>query len=185
LKHVNNVAYEYGDIAADYQVGSTSCVLYLSLRYHNLNPDYIQKRLDDLRNMYELRVLLAQVDVKDPHHSLKELALLCILTNFTLIVAWSPEEAGRYLETYKIYENKPPDAIMSRPEGDFQGQVADALTTVKGVNKTDATTLLTTFDSFANIVQADEEKLLLCPGLGPLKAKRLHQLFETPFTNWK
>ena len=52
--------------------------------------------------------LLSKVDVKDPHLSLKELALLCILTNFTLMVAWSPEEAGRYLETYKIYENKPP-----------------------------------------------------------------------------
>ena len=74
---------------------------------------------------------------------------------------------------------------MSRPEGDFQGRVADALTTVKGVNKTDATTLLTTFDSFASIVRADEEKLLLCPGMGPLKAKRLHQLFDAPFSNWK
>lgn len=185
MKHVTSVAYEYGDIVPDYQVGATSCVLYLSLRYHNLNPEYIQKRLDDMSNMYELRVLLVEVDVKDPHPSLKELALLCILTNFTLMVAWSPEEAGRYLETYKIYENKPPDAIMSRPEGDFQGRVADALTTVKGVNKTDATTLLTTFDSLAAIIQADEEKLLLCPGLGPLKAKRLNQLFDAPFTNWK
>jgi len=135
--------------------------------------------------MYELRVLLVQVDVNDPHHSLKELALLCILANCTLMVAWTPEEAGKYLETYKSYESKPPDAIMARAEDDFQGQMADALTTVKGINKTDATTLLTTFDSLANIIECEEDKLLLCPGLGPLKAKRLHQLFDTPFKNWK
>jgi len=185
LKHVTNVAWEYGDIVPDYQVGLTSCVLYLSLRYHNLNPEYIQSRLETLGNMYELRVLLVQVDIKDPHHALKELALMCILANCTLMVAWSPEEAGRYLETYKAYENKPPDAIMSRPDSDFGGRVADALTTVKGVNKTDAATLLSSFDTLANIVAASEEKLLVCPGLGPLKAKRLYDLFNTPFTNWK
>ena len=74
---------------------------------------------------------------------------------------------------------------MSRPDGDFAGRMADALTTVKGVNKTDASTLLATFDSLAAIATTDEEKLLLCPGLGPLKAKRLRQLFQMPFTNWK
>lgn len=34
----------------------------------------------------------------------------------TLMLAWTPEEAGQILETYKIYENKPADAIMERNE---------------------------------------------------------------------
>ena len=29
---------------------------------------------------------------------------MCILANCTLVLAWSLEEAGRYLETYKAYE---------------------------------------------------------------------------------
>ena len=35
----------------------------------------------------------------------------------------SPEEAGRYLETYKVYENKPPDALLGQSEGDYLSKV--------------------------------------------------------------
>ena len=35
----------------------------------------------------------------------------------------SPEEAGRYLETYKVYENKPPDALLGQSEGDHLTKV--------------------------------------------------------------
>ena len=40
-----------------------SCVLYYSLRYHNLNPKYIHERLKQLGYSFDLRVLLAQVDI--------------------------------------------------------------------------------------------------------------------------
>jgi DNA excision repair protein ERCC-1 len=33
------------------------------------------------------------------------------------MLAWSAEEAGRIVETYKIFENKPPDMIMEKQEG--------------------------------------------------------------------
>jgi len=35
----------------------------------------------------------------------------------------NPEEAGRYLETYKVYENKPPDALLGQSEGDYLSKV--------------------------------------------------------------
>lgn len=90
------------------------------------------------------RVLLVQVDVKDPQQALKELAKMCILADCTLVLAWSPEEAGRYLETYKAYEQKPADLLMEKLEQDFVSRVTECLTTVKSVNKTDSQTLLTT-----------------------------------------
>lgn len=34
--------------------------------------------------------------------------------DFTLILSWTSEEAGRYLETFKIYENKPADLISEK-----------------------------------------------------------------------
>lgn len=97
-------------------MGKNSCALFLSLRYHNLNPDYIHERLKLLGKMYELRVLLVQVDIADPHHQLKNLTRICILADMTLILAWSAEEAGKIIETYKIYENKPADRIMETSE---------------------------------------------------------------------
>lgn len=38
-------------------------------------------------------------------------------------MCYSFEEAGRYLETYKSYENKPPDLIMEKSEGTYMSQV--------------------------------------------------------------
>ena len=35
----------------------------------------------------------------------------------------SPEEAGRYLETYKAYEQKPADLLMEKLDQDFVSRV--------------------------------------------------------------
>ncbi|KAK3583619.1 hypothetical protein CHS0354_039441 [Potamilus streckersoni] len=181
LKHVRNVPWEYGSIVPDYVMGMSNCALYLSLRYHQLNPTYIHNRMKELGKAYDLRVLLVQVDVKDPHHLLKELAKICILADFTLMLAFSIEEAGRYLETYKVYENKPAEAIMEKTDGDYISKLIDSLTTVKSVNKTDCMTLLSTFGSVQGMVAASKEDLSLCPGFGPQKAQRLFDVFHEPF----
>ncbi|XP_030199830.1 DNA excision repair protein ERCC-1 isoform X1 [Gadus morhua] len=184
LKFVRSVPWEFGEITPDYVLGQTTCALFLSLRYHSLNPDYIHDRLKLLGQTFTLRVLLVQVDVKDPH-SLKELARMCILADCTLILAWSPEEAGRYLETYKSYEKKPADLLKEHVEKDYLSKVTDCLTTVRSINKTDSITLLSAFSSVKGIINASKEDLVLCPGLGPQKAKRLHDVLHQPFLKSK
>ncbi|XP_030797829.1 DNA excision repair protein ERCC-1 isoform X2 [Rhinopithecus roxellana] len=181
LKFVRNVPWEFGDVIPDYVLGQSTCALFLSLRYHNLHPDYIHGRLQSLGKNFALRVLLIQVDVKDPQQALKELAKMCILADCTLILAWSPEEAGRYLETYKAYEQKPADLLMEKLEQDFVSRVTECLTTVKSVNKTDSQTLLATFGSLEQLIAASREDLALCPGLGPQKARRLFDVLHEPF----
>ncbi|KDR11226.1 hypothetical protein L798_14396, partial [Zootermopsis nevadensis] len=181
LKSILNVPWEYEEITPDYVMGRTTCALFLSLRYHNLNPDYINERLKQLGKQYELRVLLVQVDTKDPHHALKNLTRISILTDVTLMLAWSAEEAGRIIETYKIFENKPPDMIMEKQESSPYQKLMSALTTIRSINRTDATTLLTTFGSLEKILRATPETLGLCPGLGPQKANRLHKVLHQPF----
>ncbi|KAJ6663871.1 hypothetical protein lerEdw1_009952 [Lerista edwardsae] len=198
LKFVCNVPWEFGEIVPDYVLGQSTCALFLSLRYHNLNPNYIHERLRVLGKAYLLRVLLLQVDVKDPQQALKELAKICILADCTLILAWSPEEAGRYLETYKAYEQKPADLLKEKVERDYLSRATDCLTSVKSVNKTDTLSLLSTFGSLASIIQASKEDLSLCPGIGPQKvsasgfppsktlpvqrqAKRLFDILHEPF----
>nr|KAF6409732.1 ERCC excision repair 1, endonuclease non-catalytic subunit [Rousettus aegyptiacus] len=106
---------------------------------------------------------------------------MCILADCTLVLAWSAEEAGRYLETYKAYEQKPADLLMEKLEQDFVSRVTECLTTVKSVNKTDSQTLLTTFGSLEQLIAASREDLALCPGLGPQKARRLFDVLHEPF----
>ncbi|XP_064359149.1 DNA excision repair protein ERCC-1 [Dromaius novaehollandiae] len=181
LRFVRNVPWEFGDVVPDYVLGQSTCALFLSLRYHNLNPDYIHERLRRLGRSYALQLLLLQVDVKDPHQALKELAKMCLLADCTLILAWSAEEAGRYLETYKAYEQKPADLLKERVEQGFLSRMTDCLTSVKSVNKTDTASLLAAFGSLAAIAGASREDLSLCPGIGPQKAKRLFDVLHEPF----
>ncbi|GAB1601582.1 uncharacterized protein LOC115218575 [Argonauta hians] len=185
LKGIRNVPWEFGNIVPDYEMGKACCALFLSLRYHQLHPEYIHKRLESLGKSYDLRVMLVQVDVKDCSYLLKDLGKMCILANCTLILAFSPEEAGRYLETYKVYENKPPDAIMEKTDKDYFSVLTDCLTTVKQINKTDCTNIISKFMSLEAVIQSDQKDFTFCPGLGPRKAGQLYNVFHEPFLKRK
>lgn len=99
----------------------------------------------------------------------------------TLILAWSAEEAGKILETYKIYENKPPDNVMGKTESSPYLKLIQALTAIKPINKTDGMNLLARFKTIEGIVKASEFQLSECPGLGPRKAKRLYKVLRENF----
>ncbi|KAF9520979.1 hypothetical protein BS47DRAFT_1370196 [Hydnum rufescens UP504] len=182
LTHFHNVPWQFGDITADYQVGLTTGVLFLSLKYHRLRPEYIHGRIEELRNKYTLRVLLILCDVGDQHEApIRELTTVCLVNELTIIVAWSNEEVAIYLQTYKAYENKSPDSIKERVDKDYPSLLRAALTSIKGVNKTDVTTLRTHFGSFANIAKATPDELSNCPGIGGIKVRRLNEAFNEPF----
>lgn len=117
--------WEYSDnIIPDYVMGRTTCALFLSFRYHIVTPNYIYNRVKQLGKLYELRILLLQMDVRDPHSVLNELTKMCLAADITLMLAWSSEEAGKFIETYKIFENKPPDLIMEKSTGDDHSKVS-------------------------------------------------------------
>lgn len=125
LKSITNIPWEFNDqIVPDFVVGKVACILFLSIRYHNLKPDYIHERLKLLGKGYELRVLLVHVDIKESQKALKHLTRICLLADLTLMLAWTAEEAGKIIETYKLFENRPPDFIMERTETDNYSKVS-------------------------------------------------------------
>ena len=131
--------------------------------------------------MFTLRVLLVLCDVNDHQAAIKELTKTSLINGLTMLVAWTAEEAGKYVETYKSFEHRPPDAIKERVAEDFLSQATNVLTQVRGVNKTDVVTLLTRFGSVKGVVRAEREELGMCPGFGEVKAKRLRDTFNQPF----
>jgi DNA excision repair protein ERCC-1 len=201
LKNIRNVQWNFSDtLTPDYCMTRSSCALYITMKYHLLNPTYIHQRIKELGRAYDLRVLLVLCDVKEPQHCIKELEKICIFSNFTMIICWSNEEVGRYLETYKAYEFKSADLIMekstnqlsthnhatnqnkdSNSDSNFINNYTDFLCQIKSVNKTDASTLRQTFGSVKNLSKASKDELNLCPGLGSLKVKRIFDTFRTPF----
>ncbi|CAO3626431.1 unnamed protein product [Cunninghamella blakesleeana] len=137
-----------------------------------------------LKRMYVLRILLVYVDSDDHQTALRELNLSAISHQFTMVLSWSMEETGRYLETFKAFESKSHDMIrekMNNNTDDFYSQMTDTLTNIRSINKTDCLTLLSNFGSFHGIANATSDQLSLCPGFGELKVKRLQQAFTQPF----
>ncbi|KAI9023417.1 restriction endonuclease type II-like protein [Hyaloraphidium curvatum] len=182
LDCVRNVPWEFsGDFPADYQLGRTCCALFLSLKYHRLHPEYLAGRVARLGRMYALRIVLVLVDVEDHEKHLREVHATCAAGGCTAVLAWSNEEAGRYLETFKAYENKGPDAIKARVEDGYLARLTGFLTSVKGVNKTDVVSLASSVGSLRSIIQAPKESLLAVPGFGDTKAGKLHAAFRQPF----
>ncbi|KAL3133528.1 hypothetical protein ABBQ38_007381 [Trebouxia sp. C0009 RCD-2024] len=181
LKHIRNVRWQFADIVPDYQMGQNACAVFLSLRFHLLKPDYVHHRIKELQRSFRLRLLVCHIDVEDVVEPLAQVIKAALLNEVTLICGWSPQECARYLETYKSYETKPADAIQGRTDEDYLSRLNSALTTVRGVNKTDVLTLGATFKTATSIMKASMEELAACPGLGPTKVKRLHDTFHEPF----
>jgi DNA excision repair protein ERCC-1 len=190
LKAVKNVSLEFKDgLLPDYVMGESSCMLFLSIRYHLLHGSYLEERLNRVRKEdvtnYRTKVILCYVDVEDNEVALKQINRLAVLSDFTLVLAWSWAEAARYLETFKAYENKSASLIKEKIEADFIPQVNDVLTSIRSINKTDVITLLTTFSTVQGIMNTSMEELALCPGLGEKKVQQLLETFQEPFIKTK
>ncbi|KAK6337430.1 ssDNA endonuclease and repair protein rad10 [Orbilia blumenaviensis] len=172
LPYIKNTPWEYGDISPDYLPNSRTAMLFLSLKYHRLHPEYIYIRIKALGQAYTLRVLLVLVDTDQHSDPLKELTKTGIVHNLTVMLSWSPAEAGRYVELYKALESTPATMIKERQKEDFMSRVEDVVTSVKGVNKTDALGLIMMFGSMKAAVNASEEHVGLVPGWGEKKTRR-------------
>ncbi|KAL5485679.1 RAD10 [Sanghuangporus weigelae] len=183
LECIRNVNKEFGDIVPDFQLGRTTCALFLSLKYHRLHPEYIHQRIQKLGQLYTLRLLVLMCDVSEHQELIRELTKICLVNNITIIVCWSNEEAGMYLSTYKAFEHKPPDLIKERVDKEYNAMLRAALTSINKVNKTDVETLRTTFGSFARIARANPEELRRLPGFGQVKVRRIVDAFDKPFRN--
>nr|CAG4635678.1 EOG090X0BTB [Artemia franciscana] len=196
LRSIRSVPWEYGDIVPDYLLGQTTCALYLSLRYHELKPTYIHERLKQLGKQFQLRTLQKQfissilillanvwspIDVKDPYPSLKELTKICLLTDLTLMPAWSFEEAGQILETYKSYEFKPPDMIMEKLDSDPYSKASHAKSTKKNKKKTGAVTLRSKQTALEKICQASDSLECKCHTFLERTCRRSFYLFNHLF----
>ena len=172
LNNIRSLPWEYGDIPADYVLGATTCALFLSLKYHRLHPEYIYSRIRALGHMYNLRVLLTMVDIQNHEESLKELSKTSLINNLTLILCWSAQEAGRYLELYKSYEHASPASIRAHQATSYSEKLIEFITVPRSINKTDALSLVSAFGSVRAAVNARPEEIAEITGWGEKKVER-------------
>ncbi|KAL4957911.1 restriction endonuclease type II-like protein [Aspergillus filifer] len=171
LNHIKFLPWEYADIPADYIIGSTTCALFLSLKYHRLHPEYIYSRIKLLAGKYLLRILLIIVDIPNHEDSLKELSKTSIINNMTLILCWSAPEAAHYLELFKSCEHSQPTAIRTQQAQSYKDSLVEFVTAPRAINKSDAASLISTFGSLQNAINAQPEQISAVPGWGEKKVR--------------
>lgn len=181
LNYIKNVPWEYGDIPADYVLGVTTCALFLSLKYHRLHPEYIYSRIKALGHKYNLRVLLCMVDIQNHEESLKELSKTSLINNLTLILCWSAQEAGRYMELYKVYEHASPQSIRAHQATSYSEKLVEFVTVPRSLNKLDAVSLVSAFGSVRAAVNARPEEIGEIQGWGEKKVQRWCGTVREPF----
>jgi DNA excision repair protein ERCC-1 len=181
LNSVRSVAWEYSDIPVDYVVGATTCALFLSLKYHRLHPEYIYNRIRDLKGQYSLRILLTMVDIENHEDPLRELSKTSLVNNVTVMLCWSAQEAGRYLELFKTFENAAPTSIRAQQTGTYSEKMVEFITVPRSINKTDAVGLVSNFGSIRTAINAGPEEIGLIAGWGDKKVQRWCNAVREPF----
>lgn len=82
-------------ISYDYQVRGRN-IIFLSLKYHKLHPEYINKRIQSL-NKSKSNILLCVVDIDNSEDILRYVNKICMFNDFTLLLAFTFDQAGKYL----------------------------------------------------------------------------------------
>ncbi|KAJ5714978.1 Mating-type switching protein swi10 [Penicillium malachiteum] len=172
LNHIKLLPWEYSEIPADYVVGTTTCALFLSLKYHRLHPEYIYSRVRLLAGKYSLRIVLVMVDIPNHEDPLKELSKTSIINNLILILCWSAPEAAHYLELFKSSEYAQPTAIRSQQPQSYKDSLVEFVTTPRSINKSDTASLISTFGSLQNAINAQPEQIGSVPGWGEKKVQQ-------------
>lgn len=181
LQYIRNVPWEYGEVNADYVTGATSCVLFLSLKYHRLHPEYIYTRIKKLGRDFELRIILVVIDVENHVESMRELSKTCMYNDVTILACWSSQEAANYLSQLKSMETASPALIQGTTKEDYNSQLIEVMGKVRGVNKNDAVSLVTNFGSIKNAILDGGDNIEMIPGWGQTKAQRFKAAVNEPF----
>ncbi|KAN0023106.1 hypothetical protein ACTFIU_009189 [Dictyostelium citrinum] len=189
-----NIVVEYSELQyPDFILNSNTLVFYLPLKTHRDNPNLIQDRIKGLSKLmsnsdsFTLRILLVFADLSDSDNCeqfINELNLIAIKLQFTLIVCWSQIEAAKYLEAYKTFSNRAPDPIKARTQPIELGGKSkneEVLTSIKSINKTDASTLLKNFQTMQQIFTCPKTTLSMLPGFGPVKVQKFYNTIHQPF----
>ncbi|CAG61759.1 uncharacterized protein GVI51_L00143 [Nakaseomyces glabratus] len=102
LNHLKNTNWRYSKpqpgqkIYYDYKVKNRS-ILFLTLSYHKLYVDYIERRMLPLKQNND-NILIFVVDDTNSEEILTTITKICLFNGFTLLLAFNFQQAAKYLE---------------------------------------------------------------------------------------
>ncbi|SCU83126.1 LANO_0B08394g1_1 [Lachancea nothofagi CBS 11611] len=106
LSSMTNTSWRYISPTGGNKVHYDYCVqgrnvVFLSLKYHKLHPEYISKKIQPLIKSKN-NVMICVVDVESSENILKDLNKACMFNGFALLLAFNFEQAAKYI----VFMNK-------------------------------------------------------------------------------
>jgi DNA excision repair protein ERCC-1 len=67
----------------------------------------------------------AMVDIENHEDALRDLCKTSLANNVTIMLAWSAQEAGRYLELFKIFEHAAPTGVKAQQSSSYSDKLVE------------------------------------------------------------
>jgi DNA excision repair protein ERCC-1 len=164
---------------ADYSIGRDVAVLFLTLKYHRLHPEYLTNRIRDFRGGFPVRLLLFLVNDENPDQVISRLTALSIANSMNLILAFDYEEASRWILSLYTTQDAPVEDLKASNET-MREMAIDALNAL-GTSKKEAESLLSEIPVLADILCSSKDKLANTCILSEKKVDNIIAVVEEPF----
>ena len=99
LRHFKNRGWTFAETDPDFVIGERACVVFVSLKYHLLQPEYVKTRISELQ-CFDICIVLCLIDAEDVFATLHSINRAAGMGACPLVCAWSAEEAARYVEFF-------------------------------------------------------------------------------------
>ena len=85
LRHFKNRGWTFAETDPDFVIGERACVVFVSLKYHLLQPEYVKTRISELQ-CFDICIVLCLIDAEDVFATLHSinLSLTIILKRHTI-----------------------------------------------------------------------------------------------------
>ena len=196
--HVRSCSYRFAEAesdmrGADYILGAGTAGLFVSLRFHLLNPTYVSQRLAGVRGRWARVLLFVYADA--PRQAvvgaLDGVQLAAVSGGATTLVAWSWEEVARYIEAARCLDGRSAALIRDRrpDKSGKRHRLTDAADDIDfalrplrpTVNATDVRLLLATMGTLQSVAEAPRAAWAGVRGMGPQKVALLQHAMRDPF----
>lgn len=173
LNYISVSSWVYSSTTtSDYEINYTTSVLFLSLKFHAIKPDYIYQRINKM-HLKNLNILIVLLDVPNFNIALREL-----FKNITItcIVCKTFQECAYYIKGFDKATNKSVEQIRKKSTG-----IDVFFESIFKINKTDCINLKKHFTNLQHVFRSNKKELSEIQGIGLTKSEIMLKYFKMPF----
>lgn len=147
------------EITTDYEVKNFISILFVSIKYHSINPEYLIMRNNSLKN-YKIKILLILIDIPNYQDFLKDF----IIFDFQIFYCLNNFEASKFISFFYKNANLSSDNLKQKYSLDKLERKKEFFKKFPKINKNDLKNLELENKSIFEIVK-EEKKYFLKNGI--------------------